>query len=836
MQLRDYQSNAVKWICDQCERGQNPLFCCATGGGKTYCMSAAIKELAKIHRLKTGKNARFLSLVHRTEIHESNFATLKRVAPEITATKIDATQKNFRGQVHFASVQTLQRIVEKLAFYPNNRYDYVLVDECFIPRTPIKTKSGIKPIEKIQAGELVLTLNENTNLFEYKPVQKLIKRLNYKKLVKINTSIGSFVCTEDHKLFTKNGWTSAKDCDSVMLYTTQEIINEMQYLRNGYIKSKQASNFTGKSWKKSLLFERMYKFLHIKNFFDHDGKYEQKICVCSNENQQPNEKTRNPSKSFNIIKNNGMETASSWWKRNWSNITTKTVSLRSWVGNGISCLYSKCEIIKRAKLLQTRYSKSISKNWDRSRWGKPLFIESARKGQEENHNPKWIRVESVEIQKRRSYRFFGFLCRKNYVYDLTVKDNHNYIAGGVLVHNCHHGLASSYIKIINGLLSENGRIIGVSATPNRGDKRPLDVLFQSAYVVTTGDLIRQHWLCSPICRDFSKKFKNLKPKKENTNPKFQESQTLTLSQNFTRARNQRNADAAVKLVSDCVPDLLKAIESRNKVIVFVPNHSFGQILFDSIKDKISSDYLRDGISGDDRRISFARFENGQTKVLINVDIATEGYDCPAIDCVVDFDTNGSEGQWVQKIGRGLRLADGKNDCLVLDFGCNLEKYPDLEQKCNLSGEIKEKAGGGFGFFTGDDTPAERVEIAQESCDSQNGVEVKMYHNESAGLYFFSWGNYYVGVGNDYVCVQFNDRFHEFVRTGESLEYLGSVEDVSKLTAVSKLNDIDIPANNIQISLLSPRYSTANLRKNEARALIFWDSWKKEIINKIKTPI
>lgn len=527
MQLRDYQSNAVKWICDQCERGQNPLFCCATGGGKTVIMSAAIKELAKIHRLKTGKNARFLSLVHRTEIHESNFATLKRVAPEITATKIDATQKNFKGQVHFASVQTLQRIVEKLAFYPNNRYDYILIDES------------------------------------------------------------------------------------------------------------------------------------------------------------------------------------------------------------------------------------------------------------------------------------------------------------------HHGISRSYIKIINGLLAENGRIIGVSATPNRGDKRPLDVLFQSAYVVTTGDLIRQHWLCSPICRDFSKKFKNLKPKKENTNPKFQESQTLTLSQNFTRARNQRNADAAVKLVSDCVPDLLKAIESRNKVIVFVPNHSFGQILFDLIKDKISSDYLRDGISGDDRRISFARFENGQTKVLINVDIATEGYDCPAIDCVVDFDTNGSEGQWVQKIGRGLRLADGKKDCLVLDFGCNLEKYPDLEQKCNLSGEIKEKAGGGFGFFTSDDT---RVEIATESCDSQNGVEVKMYHNESAGLYFFSWGNYYVGVGNNYVCVQFNDRFHEFVRNGESLEYLGSVEDVSKLTAVNKLNDIDIPANNIQISLLSPRYSTANLRKNEARALIFWDSWKKEIINKIKTPI
>jgi superfamily II DNA or RNA helicase len=52
--------------------------------------------------------------------------------------------------------------------------------------------------------------------------------------------------------------------------------------------------------------------------------------------------------------------------------------------------------------------------------------------------------------------------------------------------------------------------------------------------------------------------------------------------------------------------------------------------------------------------------------MVNVGVATEAWDCPAVSCVLIARMTQSAGLYEQMVGRGLRLADGKTDCLVLD--------------------------------------------------------------------------------------------------------------------------------------------------------------------------
>ena len=86
----------------------------------------------------------------------------------------------------------------------------IIVDECFIGSTKVLTEFGEKQIKDIVEGEKVWTFNEFTSCYELNSVEKLIEKPLVKNLVKVSTKTKSFVCTEDHKIFTKNGWKEAK--------------------------------------------------------------------------------------------------------------------------------------------------------------------------------------------------------------------------------------------------------------------------------------------------------------------------------------------------------------------------------------------------------------------------------------------------------------------------------------------------------------------------------------------------------------------------------------------------------------------------------------------------
>ncbi len=94
-------------------------------------------------------------------------------------------------------------------------------------------------------------------------------------------------------------------------------------------------------------------------------------------------------------------------------------------------------------------------------------------------------------------------------------------------------------------------------------------------------------------------------------------------------------------------------------------------------------------SADDRKAMFARWTSGDTRVLLSVDVLTTGFNFPALDCIVCLRPTLSSALWVQICGRGTRKAQGKTNCLLLDYVGNLQRLGGVDM---MESYVREKAG------------------------------------------------------------------------------------------------------------------------------------------------
>lgn len=108
----------------------------------------------------------------------------------------------------------------------------------------------------------------------------------------------------------------------------------------------------------------------------------------------------------------------------------------------------------------------------------------------------------------------------------------------------------------------------------------------------------------------------------------------------------------------------------------------------------------------ERAETLARFRAGSLRILCNVDVLTTGFDAPGIDCIAILRATCSPGLFAQICGRGFRLAPGKTDCLVLDFGENIKRHGPLD--AIDFGARKPAAGTG-------DAPAKTCPNCEEEC-------------------------------------------------------------------------------------------------------------------------
>ena len=127
-----------------------------------------------------------------------------------------------------------------------------------------------------------------------------------------------------------------------------------------------------------------------------------------------------------------------------------------------------------------------------------------------------------------------------------------------------------------------------------------------------------------------------------------------------------------KLVGDIV-DNWHARARNLSTIVFCVDRNHARHVEQRFREAgVASEYIDGETMRPDRKAIFARFNSGETKVLVNVDVLTAGFDAD-VRCVVDARPTKSEMRYVQALGRGLRVAQGKDRLIILDHAGNTER-------------------------------------------------------------------------------------------------------------------------------------------------------------------
>lgn len=158
-----------------------------------------------------------------------------------------------------------------------------------------------------------------------------------------------------------------------------------------------------------------------------------------------------------------------------------------------------------------------------------------------------------------------------------------------------------------------------------------------------------------------------------------------------------------ELVRKTVEEITTLGADRKAWLLFASGVKHAEMLADGIRSKgFSCDVVTgsDNMSGRDGKI--ASFKAGRTRCLVNVNVLTTGFDVPSVDLVAIVRATASTGLYVQIVGRGTRLAEGKENCLVLDYGQNVERHGFIDA-------VNPKAQGGGG---GGDAPAKQCPECQ----------------------------------------------------------------------------------------------------------------------------
>lgn len=223
----------------------------------------------------------------------------------------------------------------------------------------------------------------------------------------------------------------------------------------------------------------------------------------------------------------------------------------------------------------------------------------------------------------------------------------------IIVDEAHHCLSESYQRVLNYF--EGAKVLGVTATPDRGDMRNLGQYFETlAYEYTMPRAIKEGYLC---------KIK---------------AQTIPLKLDLTgvgsQAGDYKTADLGNALdpyLHQIAEEMAKCCMDR-KTVVFLPLIKTSQKFRDILESKGFSAAEVNGTS-EDRAQILKEFDEGKYNVLCNSMLLTEGWDCPSVDCIVVLRPTKIRSLYVQMVGRGTRLFEGKDYLLILDFLWHTEK-------------------------------------------------------------------------------------------------------------------------------------------------------------------
>lgn len=225
----------------------------------------------------------------------------------------------------------------------------------------------------------------------------------------------------------------------------------------------------------------------------------------------------------------------------------------------------------------------------------------------------------------------------------------------IVVDECHHAAARTYLKTLEaaGAFRPDGPpVLGLTATVERGDRVGLDHIFE--------EIVYQYQLLQAIRDGY---LVDLKVERVHLNVDFDEIHTV--AGDF----NQTELDAALLKanVAETVAEAYVEHAADKKGIIFTVSVDQAKRTAAALQRQgVTAEWLSGDLPTKERRAILERLKNGETQVVVNCMVLTEGFDEPSVECVVVARPTKSRSLYIQMIGRGTRKAPGKDHCLILD--------------------------------------------------------------------------------------------------------------------------------------------------------------------------
>lgn len=245
----------------------------------------------------------------------------------------------------------------------------------------------------------------------------------------------------------------------------------------------------------------------------------------------------------------------------------------------------------------------------------------------------------------------------------------------IIVDEAHHAAAESYLRIIRHLRGFDEKdapvVLGVTATPERGDKIGLNCVFQEiVYQRSILEMIDADFLCNLTAIEIKLR--------------------VDFNQIHTRAGDfidseveafMKHADAPSHII-----EAFKTYARTRKALVFTPTVAMAH---DIASKFVQAGFRAEALDGttpmDLRKGILQRLKTGETMIVCNCGVLTEGFDEPSIDCIITARPTKSRVLYTQMIGRGTRKNPPlKKDCLIMDV-VGVHHSHDLQTVTNLFG-------------------------------------------------------------------------------------------------------------------------------------------------------
>lgn len=242
----------------------------------------------------------------------------------------------------------------------------------------------------------------------------------------------------------------------------------------------------------------------------------------------------------------------------------------------------------------------------------------------------------------------------------------------VFCDEAHHAVSRQWRRVLDPLREAfpDINIAGLTATPGRADGTALDSVFDEVvFERNLFDMIREGYLVPP--KGYSVRLDIDLDEIESSGGDFVTSQ-------LSKVLN-------TPLVNRAAVEAWRGNACDRKTIVFAVDVDHSTELAKEFRDAgYRAEVVWGAMKSKDRMAAFKRFRDNETKILVNCDLAVEGFDEPSVEAIQFVRPTQSQSLFIQALGRGLRLFPGKTECLVIDCVGNSTRHRPV-QLATLSG-------------------------------------------------------------------------------------------------------------------------------------------------------